>query len=128
MTYRLFAVLATASLAVAAGMANAQSTSVKAADNTGSNKQDTSDRNPTADDQKNNAADMRLTQQIRKSVMADKSLSMDAHNAKIISINGEVTLNGVVASDAEKRNLVQKAAQIAGAAHVVNQLKVKGQN
>jgi hypothetical protein len=39
----------------------------------------------TADQQKSNKADRELTQKIRKSVVSDKSLSVSAHNVKIIS-------------------------------------------
>jgi osmotically-inducible protein OsmY len=55
----------------------------------------------TADQQKGNKADRELTQKIRKSVVSDKSLSMSAHNVKIISQDGMVTLRGTVKSDDE---------------------------
>jgi hyperosmotically inducible periplasmic protein len=57
---------------------------------------------------KMNAADRTLTQKIRKSVMADKSLSTYAHNVKIISQDGMVTLKGPVRSDDEKKTIVAK--------------------
>lgn len=94
------------------------------ADNTKRNREDLSNRERTADDQKNNMSDLQITQKIRRSVMADKSLSTYAHNAKIVSVNGIVTLNGVVHSEAEKSNIAQKAAAVAGSAHVVNDIKV----
>jgi hyperosmotically inducible periplasmic protein len=93
------------------------------ADNTGSNK-DASNRTGTADDQKENATDLALTQNIRKGVMADKSLSTYAHNVKIVAVNGTVTLNGVVRSDEEKNAVQQIAVQAAGNDHVINDLKV----
>ena len=95
-----------------------------APDNSKSNKMDPSNRTATADDQKENDSDRKITQDIRRSVMADKSLSTYAHNAKIVSVNGTVTLNGVVRSQAESDSLAQKAQSIAGSGHVVNQLKV----
>src|ERR1700761_9428161 len=52
----------------------------------------------SADSQKNDRTDLELTRQIRRSVMSDKSLSVYAHNVKIVSVNGTVTLNGVVHS------------------------------
>ena len=127
MKHQIIASLATAAVLLAAGNVNGQGMPVKPADNTGSNKQDPSNMNPTADDQKGNSSDLKIVQQIRKSVVADKSLSVDAHNMKIVSSNGRVTLNGIVASETEKRDLAQKAAQMVGAEHVVNQLKIKGQ-
>ena len=94
------------------------------ADNTKSNR-DPSNRERTADDQKNNMSDEKLTQQIRRNVMADKSLSTYAHNAKIVSVNGTVTLNGVVHSEAERSHVAQIAAEVAGKANVVNDIKVE---
>src|SRR5271168_4614556 len=67
------------------------------------------DGQPTADQQKSNKGDRQLTQQIRKSVMADKSLSVAAHNVKIISRDGMVTLRGTVKSDDEKKAIEDKA-------------------
>jgi hyperosmotically inducible protein len=64
------------------------------ADNT---KVNTRDREPgavTADQQKNDAADRTITQKIRRSLMQDKGLSAYAHNVKIVSQNGQVTLKG----------------------------------
>ena len=94
-------------------------------DNTKMNKGDQSKTAVTADQQKMNAADRTLTQQIRKSVMADKTLSTYAHNVKIISQNGVVTLKGPVRSDGEKKSIVSKAVSVAGAPDkVVDELTV----
>ena len=87
------------------------------------------DRNPgavTADQQKSNAADTKLTKTIRQSIMADKSLSTYAHNIKIITQNGVVTLKGPVKSDAEKATIVSKAVAATGSADKVSdQISVK---
>jgi hyperosmotically inducible periplasmic protein len=72
-------------------------------DNTKVNQQDRAQGAATADQQNNNRGDRDLTQQIRKSVMADKSLSTYAHNVKIITQNGTVTLKGPVRSAKTKR-------------------------
>jgi hyperosmotically inducible periplasmic protein len=93
-------------------------------DNTKSNKEDPSNSNQTADTQSNNASDMELTQKIRRSVTADKSLSTYAHNVKIVTADGRVTLNGVVRSGDEKSEIGAKAASVVGKDHVVNELKV----
>lgn len=69
-------------------------------------------------------ADARLTQQIRQRVMADKSLSPYAHNVKIVTINGTVTLNGVVHSEQEKSSIEMKAASAAGKERVIDELKI----
>lgn len=94
-------------------------------DNTKVNKQDTANGAVTADQQKNNVGDRQLTQQIRKAVIADKSLSTYAHNVKIITQNGAVTLKGPVRSDDERKAIVAKAEQVAGAGKVTDQLSVK---
>jgi len=41
-----------------------------------------------------NPSDRDITQQIRKSIVADKSLFTYAHNVKVITQNGMVTLKG----------------------------------
>ena len=104
--------------------APAHSMSAVAPDNSKGNKVDPSNQDPTADSQKDNPSDLKITQAIRRDVMADKSLSTYAHNAKIVSINGTVTLNGVVNSQAESDNLAQKAEKVAGSGHVINKLKL----
>lgn len=94
-------------------------------DNTKVNQGDGSSGAVTADQQKDNHHDRYLTQQIRKSVMADKSLSTYAHNVKIISQKGNVTLKGPVRSEDERKSIVAKAEQIAGSGNVTDQLSVK---
>ena len=69
-----------------------------APDNTKQNKDQTS---PTADQQKMNPADRAITQKIRKAVHDDTGLSTYAHNIKIISQDGKVTLRGPVRSEDE---------------------------
>ena len=78
----------------------------------------------TADGQSNSSSDVTRTQQIRKSVMADKHLSMYAHNVKIVAVNGAVTLNGVVRSDHEKHVVQMRAQAIAGKDNVTNDLTI----
>ncbi len=94
------------------------------ADNTKVNQRDRNDSEATADKQKENSTDRQLTQQIRKALVKDKSLSTYGHNVKVISQNGMVTLKGPVKSEEEKQAIEAKAAQIAGADKVTNQLEV----
>lgn len=94
------------------------------ADNTKMNKQDRGEGAMTADRQKMNSADRDLTQKIRKAIMADKSLSTYAHNVKVISRDGMVTLKGPVRSDAEKSTIEAKATEVAGAGKVTNEITV----
>lgn len=67
----------------------------------------------TADDQKGSRTDTEITRQIRRAVVADKGLSMYAHNVKIITKGGNVTLRGPVRSEQEKQTVEAKAAEIA---------------
>jgi hyperosmotically inducible periplasmic protein len=96
-----------------------------APDNTRVNQQDRSAGQPTADQGKNNLSDRDIMQKVRRSVMDDKSLSTYAHNVKIISQNGRVTLKGPVRSDEEKQTVERKAREVAGEGNVDNQLTVK---
>jgi osmotically-inducible protein OsmY len=107
----------------------AQDTPQQAApDNTKTNQRDNDKTEPTADQQKNNPSDIDITQQIRKSVMKDKSLSTYAHNVKIIAQNGMVTLKGPVTSEEEKKAVEMKAAAVVGQDKVTNELEVKPTN
>ncbi len=94
-----------------------------AADNTARNQRDKA-ATPTADNSAHGKSDLDLTQDIRKAVMADSSLSTNAHNCKIVVQNGTVTLVGPVASDAERTRVAELAGQVAGADKVTNQLEV----
>jgi len=95
-----------------------------APDNTRNNQGDANKGATTADQQKMNAADRNITKEIRSSIMKDKSLSTYAHNIKIITLDGKVTLKGPVRSEEEKSSIESKAVAIAGANNVTNQLEV----
>jgi hyperosmotically inducible protein len=97
---------------------------VAAPDNSKSNKLESSNRAATADKAKNDATDLDLAKRVRQNVTADKSLSTYGHNVKIVAVDGTVTLNGVVRSANEKTQIAKTAAAIAGADHVVDDLKV----
>jgi hyperosmotically inducible protein len=76
--------------------------------------------------QKMSKADRDLTQKIRRAVVSDKSLSVEAHNIHITAQDGSVTLIGTVKSDDEKKSIEDKATGIAGAGKVTDQLSVSG--
>jgi hyperosmotically inducible periplasmic protein len=95
-----------------------------APDNTKTNQGDANKGAATADQQKMNAADRNITKEIRSSIMKDKSLSTYAHNIKIITQDGKVTLKGPVRSEDEKASIESKAVAIAGANNVTDQLEV----
>jgi osmotically-inducible protein OsmY len=93
-------------------------------DNSKVNQRDRRPEQATADQQKNNRADLEITQQIRKALTADKSLSTYAHNVKVITQGGKVTLKGPVRSADEKKAVELKAAEVAGAENITNQITV----
>ena len=95
-----------------------------APDNTKVNKADRAKGAVTADQQEESAADRDLTKKIRQSVVGDKSLSTYAHNVKIVTQDGQVTLKGPVRSEAEKISIAAKATEIAGAGKVTNEITV----
>lgn len=107
---------------ILAAQVNAQTAASVPPDNSKVNKVEAA--NATADAQSNSPADLDLTKRIRQSVVADKSLSTYAHNVKIVTNGGHVTLNGVVRSEEEKSAVEMKAADVAGKGRVTSELKV----
>ena len=116
------ACLFTSLLAGTCMLANGQESTAPppAADNTKTNQRDKSKAEPTADQQKSNVSDRDLTKRIRQSIMGDKSLSTYAHNVKVISQNGVVTLKGPVRSEEEKKAIESKAMEVVGSGGKVN--------
>lgn len=94
------------------------------ADNSGKNVRDRKESSQTPADQSNSKADLAITQAIRKAVVADKALSTNAHNVKIITSNGVVTLRGPVKSTEEKDKIAAKAKSVAGVTSVDNKLEI----
>ena len=99
-----------------------------ATDNTRLNKRDRDKAQPTADQQKENRSDRDLTKQVRRALVKDKSLSTYAHNVKIISRDGKVTLKGPVRSEDEKQAIEAKAIEVAGQGNVTNDIHVAAGN
>jgi len=95
------------------------------ADNTRINVRDRDPNQPTADNQRNNLSDRDITKQIRQSLAKDDSLSSYAHNVKVVTQNGQVTLKGPVRSEDEKRAVEAKATAIVGENKVTSELDVK---
>jgi hyperosmotically inducible protein len=93
-------------------------------DNTKMNKNDANKDATTADQQKMNPSDRAITQKIRAEIMKDKSLSTYAHNVKIITQDGKVTLKGPVRTREEKAAVEGKAVTIAGVGNVTSQIEI----
>src|SRR4030095_7438050 len=109
-------------------LASAQDASQQSApDNTKVNQRDKDRTEPTADQQKESKSDRDIAQQIRQSIVKDKSLSTYAHNIKVITQHGQVTLKGPVQSEDEKKAIEAKAAEVAGENKVSSELNVKPQ-
>ena len=106
--------------------AYAQSTSSQVQpDNTKVNQRDRNQGEVTADQQKMNPEDRALSAKIRQAIVADKALSTYAHNIKVISQNGIVTLKGPVHSEEEVKVIMSKAKDVTGSAgKVINQMTV----
>jgi len=98
-----------------------------APDTTKVNERDRSQNEPTADQQKDYRSDRDITQQIRQSIVKDKSFSTYAHNVKIITQHGQVTLKGPVRSEDEKRAIEAKANEVAGDGKVTSELNIQPQ-
>ena len=96
-----------------------------ALENTQRNLRDKDNLTLTAEDQKESKSDLNITAHIRKGVNKDKTLSMDAHNAKIITRNGVVTLRGPVETEAERLKLQQITQKTKGVLQIDNQLEIK---
>lgn len=94
------------------------------ADNTGRNVRDRNEQALTSGSQSENAADRTITQRIRQAVMEDDSLSTNAKNIKIITIDGVVTLRGVVNNDRERNEIARKISSISGVRNVDNQIEI----
>ena len=98
-----------------------------APDNSKTNQRDRNTDRATADQQSQSDAERQLTKQIRQAIMAEKSLSTYAHNIKIISQDGQVTLRGPVRSKGEKRLVESKVTEIVGDGKVASELQVTSQ-
>jgi hyperosmotically inducible periplasmic protein len=124
---RITAVLFLSSALLGPGIGMAQESTPIAPDNSAVNSRDRDAEAITADQQSNAKRDVELTRKIRRAVTKDDSLSMMAHNVKIISTEGSVTLRGPVKTEEEKRAVAHIAEAIAGADKIDNQLEVKNQ-
>lgn len=93
-------------------------------DNTGRNVRDRSAQAITPGNQSESEVDRKITQRIRQAVIEDNSLSMNAKNIKIMTINGVVTLRGVVNDEREKSEIASKARAVNGVRTVDDQIEI----
>jgi osmotically-inducible protein OsmY len=116
--------LIVAACVASAGVATVGAQQPPAPDNSKVNTRDRAKGATTADSQSNAKSDVEITKEIRQAVMADKELSTYAHNVKIVTRHGKVTLKGPVTTVDEKNTVEAKAAEVAGAANVTNQISI----
>lgn len=105
--------------------ASSSSSASQTADNTQMNSRDRSSGTVTPTHQPNDKADITLAASVRRAVVKDKSLSMMAHNVKIVAANGAVTLRGAVKSDDEKTKVETVVKGVSGVSSIDNELDVK---
>jgi hyperosmotically inducible protein len=117
--------LVAGSMLAANGAGAAGETESSPAESTGRNVRDKGDTTLTPEDQLQNEGDLRITADVRKAITGDESLSVNAHNVKVITRNGMVTLRGPVNSEAEKNKLQDIAQKTPGVNQVDNQVEVR---
>jgi len=94
------------------------------ADNTAQNRGATRQDATTAEKQKNDKSDVSVLAELRKSIMAQQDLSMDAKNVKILYSKGRVTLRGPVDSADEKTKVEELAKGCGGVTSVKSMLSI----
>lgn len=67
-------------------------------------------------------ADRKTTEKVRQSLMEDTTLSPNAKDIKIVTLDGIVTLRGSVKNEEEKGKIERKAKGVGGVKGVDNQL------
>jgi len=102
----------------------AQTSPSPAPDNSKVNERDRQPGSTTADQQKNSKGDLEITRKVRQGIVKDKTLSTYAHNIKVVTEGGVVTLRGPVRSSDEKLAIETIAAQVAGEGNVRNELEI----
>jgi osmotically-inducible protein OsmY len=93
-------------------------------DNTRINKRDRNAVEMTADKQGASKQDREITRQIRRALVRDKGLSFYAHNVKVITKGGLVTLKGPVKSEQERQAVLKAATAAGGARDITDEMSV----
>lgn len=94
-------------------------------DSTKINERDRSSQATTPTSQPNDKADIKLAAAVRRAVVKDDTLSMSAHNIKIVAAHGAVTLRGPVKSADEKARVESIVKSVAGVNSLDNELDIK---
>ena len=89
-------------------------------DNSAVNKRDRDDTTKTPEDQ----GAVKHIAAVRRAITKDDTLSINAHNVKIIIDGGVVTLRGPVKDEAEKTKVADIVSKVDGVTKVDNQLEI----
>lgn len=73
---------------------------------------------------RNQANDAELNRGIRRAIMQNENMSVNAQNIYIDSENGKVTLRGAVDDTAERERVIQIARAVGGVSGVNDELEV----
>jgi hyperosmotically inducible periplasmic protein len=95
------------------------------ANNTAQNQRDLNEGLPTPIDQGNSESDVKIASAIRRAIVSDETLSIDAKNVKVIVNGDNVVLRGPVKSANERDAVGHKAAMAIGVANVENDLDIE---
>lgn len=102
------------------------SVSLSSADNTRKNVGDGLPSAVTPQMQPNSKEELNRVVSLRKSLMSDKNLSLNAKNIKIIAHLNRLTLRGVVDNADEKQRIATLATGVVGDGVLDNQLEIAG--
>jgi hyperosmotically inducible protein len=94
------------------------------ADNSAMNREVLTPIGVTAEKQRNKKSDVKSLARIRRSIIRDRGLSMNAKNVKILYSDGAVTLKGPVANSAESARVEQLARNCGGVTRVDNLMTI----
>lgn len=117
--------LAVATALVAGSAYSKEPVTAKDVDNSKVNARDKNDTTTLPTDQPNNSVDIKVAAAVRSAIVDDDSLSMAAHNVKLVAAGGVVVLRGPVDSQDEKMKVGKIAGAVAGVSKVENHLEIK---
>jgi len=69
-------------------------------------------------------SDSQMAAKVRQALMDDQSVGTTAHNVRVTSHNGTVTLKGKVNSEQEKDAIMTKAKEVAGDSNIKDEITV----
>ncbi len=98
------------------------------ADNSAQNERDRAGQTLTPQDQvKGSPLDVKWTRAARQRLVKDRTLSSNAKNIKIITIDSVMTLRGPVKTMAEKEKVLAHAKSISGKIKIIDHLEITQQ-